>query len=160
GHLFRTMVTQSVLFATDLSALPPPFAVARLHGAWTRGVALLPRGEEELEEFLLERIAANGGSCLLDERATSLHIPRGTEAGIVVAGDERPSGGDFVIADMDGETLATLAGGEGIHKRALREWPRITSSIGRFVVSLVVRKEGLPEPLGPEALLIPAHASA
>jgi phytoene dehydrogenase-like protein len=160
GHLFRAIVTQSVLFATDLSALPPPFAVARLHGAWTRGLMMVPRGEEEVEEFLLERIVAHGGRCLLDERAASLHIRRGAAAGVVLDGDDHPSGGGFVITDMDGETLASLAGGEGIHKRALREWPRITSSVGRFVVSLVVRREGLPEPLGPEALLIPFHAAA
>ena len=42
GHAFRQIVTASVLFATDLSSLPPPFAVARLHGAWTRGVYALP----------------------------------------------------------------------------------------------------------------------
>jgi len=41
----------------------------------------------------------------------------------------RPS---FVIADTDGENIAASAG-RGIHKRAQREWPRITSSIGRFV---------------------------
>ncbi|WP_437733719.1 NAD(P)-binding protein [Sorangium sp. So ce1335] len=160
GHLFRSIVTQSVLFATDLSALPPPFAVARLHGAWTRGLMMLPRGEEELEEFLVERILAHGGRCLLDERAAAVHVRRGTAAGVVLDGDDHPSGSSFVITDMDGETLASLSGGEGIHKRALREWPRITSSVGRFVVSLIVRREGLPEPLGPEALLLPFPSSS
>jgi hypothetical protein len=70
------------------------------------------------------------------------------------------TGADFVISDGDGEMLADLAGGEGIHKRAQREWPRITSSIGRFVVSLVVRREGLPEPLGAEALIFPGDRLA
>jgi hypothetical protein len=58
---------------------------------------------------------------------------------------------------MDGESLTALTSGEGIHKRAQREWPRITSSVGRFVVSLVVRKEGLPEPLGPESFFLPGE---
>jgi len=154
GHLYRSIVSWSVLFATDLSALPPPFAVARLHGAWTRGVMTLPRAEEELEEFLIDRIQNHGGVCLLDERAVSLQINRGG-AGVLLDGADHPTGASFVIADIDGEELAGLAGGEGIHKRALREWPRITSSVGRFVVSLVVRKEGLPEPLGPEAFVLP-----
>jgi len=74
---------------------------------------------------------------------------------VVIDGDEAPTGASFVLADLDGETLAGLAGGEGIHKRAQREWPRITSSVGRFVVSIVVRREGLPEPLGPEAFVLP-----
>lgn len=160
GHLYRAITTQSVLFATDLSALPPPFAVARLHGAWTRGVMTLPRGEEEIEEFLVDRILAHGGQCLLDERTAALHIRRGAAAGIIVEGDDHPTGGSFIIADVDGESLAGLADGEGIHKRALREWPRITSSVGRFVVSLVVRNEGLPEPLGPEAFVLPLQPGA
>ncbi|MCC6557583.1 MAG: phytoene dehydrogenase [Polyangiaceae bacterium] len=160
GHLYRAIVQQSVLFATDLSGLPPPFAVARLHGAWTRGVMTLPRGEEELEEFLVDRILAHGGQCQLEERAASIHVRRGAAAGIIVEGDDHPTGGSFIISDADGETVAGLSGGEGIHKRALREWPRITSSVGRFVVSLIVRKEGLPEPLGPEVLVLPGAAPA
>ena len=155
GHAFRQIVTASVLFAADLSSLPPPFAVARLHGAWTRGVYTLPRGEEELEEFLVDRITAYGGRCLFDDRAASLHLRRGVSAGVTIDGDELPTGASFVLADTDGETLALLSSGEGIHKRAQREWPRITSSVGRFVVSLVVRRQGLPEPLGAHAFLLP-----
>ncbi len=157
GHFFRQIVSASVLFATDLSALPPPFAVARLHGAWTRGLFTLPRGEEELEEFLVERISAYGGRCLFEDRASGLHMRRGDAAGVIVDGDTIPTGASFVLADMDGEALAGLSGGEGIHKRAQREWPRITSSVGRFVVSLVVRREGLPEPLGAESFLLPGE---
>jgi phytoene dehydrogenase-like protein len=155
GHPFRQIVTSSVLFATDLSSLPPPFAVARLHGAWTRGVYLLARGEEELAEMLVDRISACGGRCQFDDRAASLHLRRGAAAGVLIDGDVQPTGASFVLADSDGETLALLSGGEGIHKRAQREWPRITSSVGRFVVSLVVRREGLPEPLGPHAFILP-----
>ncbi|MEO7327342.1 MAG: phytoene dehydrogenase [Minicystis sp.] len=157
GHFFRQIVSASVLFATDLSALPPPFAVARLHGAWTRGLFTLPRGEEELEEFLVERISAYGGRCLFDDRAAALHMRRGDAAGVIIDGDTVPTGASFVLADLDGETLASLSGGEGIHKRAQREWPRITSSVGRFVVSLVVRRDGLPEPLGAESFLLPGE---
>jgi phytoene dehydrogenase-like protein len=160
GHAFRQIVTASVLFATDFSALPPPFAVARLHGAWTRGVYTLPRGEEELEEFLVDRIEAHGGRCLFGDRAASLHLRRGASAGVVVDGDDVPTGASFVLTDADGESLAVLSGGEGIHKRAQREWPRITSSVGRFVVSLVVKRAGLPEPLGPEAFILPGDRPA
>lgn len=155
GHAFRQIVTASVLFASDLSALPPPFAVARLHGAWTRGVFTLPNGESELEEFLVERIDAYGGRCMLDDKATSIHLRRGIASGIVIDGDEHPTGASFVLTDRDGETLALLSGGEGINKRAQREWPRITSSVGRFVVSMIVRTEGLPVPLAPYAFLLP-----
>lgn len=157
GHLYRQIVASSVLFGTELSTLPPPFAVARLHGAWTRGLLRLPRGEMELEEMLVDRITAHGGRCLLDERAVSLQIKRGAATGVTIDGEDHLTGAEFVIADCDGEMLAGLAGGEGIHKRALREWPRITTSVGRFVVSLIVRREGLPAPLGDEVLIIPGE---
>ena len=160
GHAFRQIVTASALFATHLATLPPPFAVARLHGAWTRGVYTLARGEEELEEFLVDRIEAHGGRCLFGDRAASLQLRRGVAVGVVIDGDEAPTGASFVITDGDGEAVAGLCGGEGIHKRAQREWPRITSSVGRFVVSLVVRRAGLPEPLGPEAFVLPGDRPA
>ncbi len=155
GHFYRRIVRASVLFATHLSSLPPPFAVARLHGAWTRGLFALPGGEEELEDFLVERIGMHGGRCMLGDRALGIVTKRGVVSGVQIAGDEHPTGADFVITDLDGESLAGLAAGQGIHKRALREWPRITSTVGRFVVSLVVRSEGLPAPLAPEVLLFP-----
>ena len=160
GHAFRQIVTSSALFATHQATLPPPFAVARLHGAWTRGVYTLARGEEELEEFLVDRIEAHGGRCLFGDRAASLQLRRGVAVGVVIDGDEAPTGASFVLTDGDGEAVAALCGGEGIHKRAQQEWPRITSSVGRFVVSLVVRREGLPEPLGPEAFVLPGDRSA
>jgi hypothetical protein len=153
GHLVRQLVRGSVMFGTHLSTLPPPLAVARLHGAWTRGLLRLPDGEQELESMLIERIEAHGGRCALDSKATSLALRRGSIVGVHLDGEPDPIGCDYVITDDDGEALAALAAGQGIHKNALREWPRITSTVGRFVTSIVVRREGLPEPLGPEVLL-------
>ncbi|MEZ4300318.1 MAG: phytoene dehydrogenase [Polyangiaceae bacterium] len=160
AHLFRQIVTQSVLFATDFATLPPPFAVARLHGAWTRGVVHLTGGEDELEQFLLERIASYGGRAELGERVDALFLRRGAVAGARIDGDETPTGASFVVSDGNGEDLAELTSGEGIHRRAQREWPRISSHIGRFVASIVVRKEGLPQPLGREVFLLPSDSSA
>jgi phytoene dehydrogenase-like protein len=153
GHFYRQLVRASVLFGTYLSSMPPPFAVARIHGAWTRGLARVEQGEDDLERFLVDRVHAHGGRCILGAKAAGLHLKRGVVSGVVIDGDEHPTGCDFVVTDLDGEALAALAGGQGIHKRALREWPRITSTVGRFVTSVVVRREGLPEPLGSEVLL-------
>ena len=41
-----------------------------LHGAWTRGVARLAGGEDELTDFLLERVRAHGGEARMGDRAT------------------------------------------------------------------------------------------
>jgi len=155
GHFFRQVVQASALFATHVSSLPPPFAVARLHGSWTRGLVGLPRGEDDLVQFLVDRVEAHGGTCRLDMRASRIVLHRGDAAGVVLEGEDEETGADWIVTDLDGESLASFAGGQGIHKSALREWPRITSTVGRFVVSFVVRKEGLPEPLGPEVLLLP-----
>jgi phytoene dehydrogenase-like protein len=157
GHVYRRIVAESVRFATDFATLPPAFAVARLHAAWTRGVWALVGGEDELEQLLLERITANGGELALSDRAVGLEVRRSVAAGVQVDHIERPIGAGFVISDRTGEDLANLSGGEGISKRAQRDWPRITPSTGRFVVSLVVRSAGVPAPLGREALLLPGE---
>jgi len=156
SHLYRQLALATALFASDLSALPPPFAVARLHGAWTRGPLALPGGEEELESLLLDRIRAHGGRIDLEARAASLHLRRGGLAGVTLDGDREPTGAAFVVSDLDGESLAALSRGEGVHRRAQREWPRVTSGVGRFVVSIVVRREGVPRPLADEAFFVPS----
>jgi hypothetical protein len=159
GHAFRQLVATTALFGTDLSSLPPPFAVARLHGGWTRGLLTLPRGEEELEEFLLDRITAHGGVVDLGDRVAKILTRRSAVTGVQIDGDPSPISATFVITDLDGEGVAALSAGEGLHKRALREWPRITSTVGRFVTSIVLATEALPKPLGPEAFLLPAAAA-
>jgi len=154
GHPFRSVVLATVQHGTHLAALPPPFAVARIHGAWTRGLEVLAGGEDELEGLLVERIRAYGGRAELEGRAETLLVKRGRVSGVVIRGEKEPTGANFVITDGDGETVATLAGGKGIQSRALREWPRIGYPLARFVVSIVVRDEGVPTPLGPEALVL------
>jgi phytoene dehydrogenase-like protein len=159
GHPFRQIVDASVLFATDVSSRPPPVAVARLHGAWTRGLTVLPGGEEELEDFFVERIQAYGGVCRLGERASGLLLRRGVASGVTLDGDAQPTSAGFVVTDAEGERVAALSAGQGIHKRARREWPRITSGTGRFVVSIVAHTPGIPAPLGTEMFVLPGlHA--
>lgn len=154
GHPFRAVVAATVQHGTHLAMMPPPFAVARIHGSWTRGLEILPGGEEELEAMLVERIQAYGGRAELAWSAESLVVSRGRVAGVLVAGDREPIGASFVLTDTDGEGVAALSGGRGIQGRALREWPRMGYPMGRFVVSIVAREEGVPEPLGPESFIL------
>jgi phytoene dehydrogenase-like protein len=153
-HPYPRIVNDSVRFATDMALPPPAFAVARLHGAWTRGLVELRGGERELDDMLLERIEANGGAHLLDEKVASLEVRRGAVTGLRIDGETRAMGAGFVITDLAGEEVAALAGGLGISKYAQREWPRIVAGAGRYVVSLLVRAAGVPSPLAREALLV------
>ncbi len=158
-HPFRDVVELPAFFATHLDGYAmdlPAFALARLHGSWTRGVQALPRGELDLAEFLLERIEAHGGVCRLDGRATGLIVERGRLRGIVEDGEERPTGAGAILSSFSGETLADLAHGEGITKSARQRWPHVTATAGRFVVSLVVRAVGVPEPLPTESFIVPS----
>src|SRR5262249_36486816 len=134
-------------------------AAARLHGAWSRGVFAMTRGEDELGEFLLERIEAHGGGCQLAERVSRLLIEGGSAAGVLLDGDAAPIGASFVVSDGGGEQLAELSAGQGVYKRAEREWPEVVPSHGRFVVSVVVRTAGLPQPLGREMIVAPTSGS-
>lgn len=158
GHPYRLIVHYPALFATHLATSPnefAPFALARLHGAWTRGIQALDGGEDEAAEFLLSRILAHGGECRLDGRAISLVVRGGSVSGILQDGDEEVTSTNVVVTDLPGELVADLAGGDGITARARRQWPRLTAVAGRYVTSLVVRQEALPDPLPHEAFLTP-----
>ncbi|MCU0656091.1 MAG: phytoene dehydrogenase [Polyangiaceae bacterium] len=156
-HPYRAVVQQTVAFATDLAPGPrffPPFAAARLHGSWTRGLLGLPGGEDELTSFLCDRIAAHGGAVALAESADRVLAGRKGFEGVLLGGESGKVSGRFLLFDRSGEELAELAAGEGIAPAALREWPRVSPTVGRFVVSLVVRETGVPAALGREALLL------
>jgi phytoene dehydrogenase-like protein len=156
GHAYRTLASALVGFASHAAVESvPPLASARLQGAWSRGVFAMTRAEDELCEFLLERIEAHGGGCRLAERVSSLRIEGGAAAGVLIDGDAAPIGASFVVSDGGGEQLAELSAGQGVYKRAEREWPEVAPSHGRFVVSIVVRTAGLPEPLGREIVIAP-----
>src|SRR5580698_1071677 len=65
-HEYRAIVDVPTRFASHAVDLPD-FAVARLHGAWTRGVSRLAGGEQEVADFLVERLRAHGGESRLGE---------------------------------------------------------------------------------------------
>lgn len=161
GHPYRELALLPARFAADLESTSslPPFALARLHGSWTRGVQALDSGEDELEAFLIDRIEAHGGVCRLDGHAESLVVKRGAVSGVLEDGEEEPTGAGVVVTDLSGEAVADLASGDGITKSARERWPRLTASAGRFVVSLVVDSRAVPEPLGQEAFLVPRRES-
>ena len=154
GHVYRRIVRDSVQFVTDLATPPPAFATARLHGLWTRAPVRLHGGEQELERVLLERIELNGGRSQMTDRVTELEVRRGMVVGVRLDGEFSTIGTAYVVTDMPGEDLAALTSGAGISKRAQREWPRVVGTAGRFIVSAVAHREGVPDALGPEALLL------
>jgi hypothetical protein len=158
GHAFRELVTIPVEFGTHLAMSPaelPALALARLHGAWTRGISTLGEGEDELSEFLIDRIKAHGGVVDLSGRARALLVKRGRVTGVVQDGVDEPLGAGCVISDQIGESLAELSSGEGITKAARKDWPRVTAEAGRFVTSLVVKRALLPSALGKLAFVLP-----
>jgi phytoene dehydrogenase-like protein len=154
-HEYRAIVDVPTRFASHAVDLPD-FAVARLHGAWTRGVTRLAGGEQEVVDFLLERLKAHGGEARLGERAAQVVHKRGRVSGVVVDGDEDPTGVGFVVTDHTTRSLLDLTNDFDPPRRALAALPHLVPAEWRFVVSIVVRNEGLPEPLGGEAFLLPS----
>ena len=153
-HEYRAIVEVPSRFASHATELPE-FATARLHGAWTRGVSRLAHGEEELVEFLVDRVRAHGGEARLGERATRIEQKRGHVSGVVVDGDETPSGVEFVVTDHSTRALLDLTADFDPPRRALASLAHLVPAERRFVVSIVVREEGVPEPLADEAFLLP-----
>jgi phytoene dehydrogenase-like protein len=154
-HEYRAVVDVPTRFASNAVDLGE-FATARLHGAWTRGVSRLAGGEREVGEFLLERLRAHGGEAQLGERAARIVHKRGHATGVLVDGDEAPTGVGFVATDHSTRSLLDLATDFDPPRRALGALPHLVEAESRFVVSIVVRNDGLPEPLGTEAFLLPS----
>lgn len=158
GHPYRDIATLPAQFGTHLAASAeqlPALALARLHGAWARGVGHLAGGEQEFTQFMIERIEAHGGVCALERRAESLIIKNGAASAVLLDGDDEPTGAGAVISDQWGEALAELSGGVGLTRAAERDWPRLSPEAGRFVVSLLVRDAALPSALPEESFVLP-----
>ncbi len=154
-HDYRAIVDVPARFGSRVADLPD-FAVARLHGAWTRGVSRLAHGEEELVDFLVERIRAHGGEALLGGHAVRVVHKRGRATGVVLDGDEETTGVGFVVTDHTTRALLDLTSDFDAPRRALAALPHLVPAEWRFVVSIVARDEGLPVALADEAFLLPA----
>ncbi len=134
GHAYRELTTIPASFASNSAIFGgdfPPFALARLHGAWTRGgCRRSPEARTSSPNFLCERITAHGGVIELNRRATSLVTRRGVAIGVLEDGEEAPTGAGAVLSDQSGEALAALSGGEGVTKSARDDWPRLSAEAG------------------------------
>ncbi len=163
NHPYADIVRQSALFASHLApgARPhPPFSVARLHGLWTRGPLGMPGSEDDLTDFLAERVTALGGQVMFQERVLALHPTRGDTHQLQLDGTQAIVGATFLVTDDTGESLAQLSQGNGVERSARKQWPLVGQKAGRFTVSLVVHKDGLPEPLGAETIIFPRMPGA
>jgi hypothetical protein len=154
AHDYRTIVTVPATFASR-SVDPPEFAIARLHGAWTRGVVGLHAGEKDLVDFLVERVDGQGGHARLTDRVASIAHRRGRVSGVVIDGEDEETGVGFVVTDMGTRALLDLAIEFDPPRRALIALPQLARAESRFVLSIVVRTEGLPALLAEESFLLP-----
>lgn len=157
GHGFRAVMERSAVFSSnaglDVSSMST-LALSRLHGSWTRGVHSLPRGEQELEEFLTGRILAHGGMVHLEGRAERLVVKRGRVAGVIERGEDGLTAAEAIVSATTGEALAELSEGQGISPKARDHWPRVDIVGGRFVVNILVDSRVVPSPLPRESFLV------
>jgi hypothetical protein len=158
-HPYRTIGDVPVTFATDLAFSRSALSRARLYGAWTNHLAELVRGEADLVDFLVDRVHAHGGEAHLAGRATHLVARYGRATGVHVDGDDEPTGVQFVVTDMASAELLDVSSDYRPSRRALDARPRTVRAGERFVTSLLVRDEGLPEALGSECFLLSAPGS-
>ncbi len=158
-HPYRTVVDVTARFSADRAEPLSSFAVARLHGAWTRGLSCLAGGEDELADFLAERIRAHGGEVELAERAEKIVVRGGRATGVSVFGEDATVGVQFVVTDDTATSLLELAAAYEPPRRTLASLPDVRVASRRFVVSMLVRNEGLPAALGQEAFIVPRPPS-
>ncbi|MDB4995953.1 MAG: Lycopene beta cyclase [Myxococcaceae bacterium] len=154
-HAYRLIVEVPAQFASDLHGTLPPFAIARLQGAWTRGVVRLARGEEEITDFLVERVRAHGGEVALGDRASAITHRGGKVTGVVLDGSDASTGVQFVVSDLPTRTVLDLASGFVPSRRQLLALPMAAPRSRRFVVGIAVKDAGIPQALAAESFLIP-----
>jgi hypothetical protein len=160
-HPYRAALELPALFATNFGTKTTdisPLVLARLHGAWTRGVHALSGGEAEFESFFIERIESHGGTCRLTSRAVELVGRAGKIVGIVESGEEGVTGADAVVTNMNGEALASLIDPSSIRKHAREVWPHLSLLGGLFVVNAVLPTHAVPASLPEESFLAPKSA--
>jgi hypothetical protein len=159
-HPYRAVVDVTARFSADLDVSDlVPFAVARLHGAWTRGLSSLEGGEDELRDFFTERIKAHGGDVAADDRAERIIVRSGRCAGVATYGEEQITGVQFVVTSEPAASLLELAQTYEPPRRVLASLPIVSTVARRFVVSALVRDEGLPSALGRESFIVPRPPS-
>ncbi len=157
-HPYRDVFVMPAERASDLAGRLPPFALARLHGAWTRGVAALARGEDELTDFLQGRVRAHGGELRLGDRVRRLVMRSGKVAGVEIEGDPSTVGVQFVVSDGTAESLLGLARDARPGRRVLDRMPTTTALEHRFVTSVIAREEVVPAPLAVASFMVPDRA--
>ncbi len=113
-HDYRSIVEVTARF-TSYAVDLPEFALARLHGAWTRVVFGLARGEQDLVDVLLDRVRAHGGEARLTDRALRILHKRGRVAGILLDGDDAPTGVEYVVTDRPSRELLDLTSDFDLH---------------------------------------------
>lgn len=155
-HDYRAIMDLPVRFSSH-SIDVPEFALARLHGAWTRGIARLEGGEQELVDFLLERVCAQGGEAQVGHRAARITHRRGRVSGVVLDGDESATGVEFIVTDQSTRAVLDLTTDFDPPRRALAALPRLVPTERRVIVSIVCRDEGIPSRLADEAFLLPSE---
>ncbi len=154
----QEMVRGTVAFASSMSGELPLFATLRLHASYTRGISDFPSGEDELTEFLVERIRAHGGDVELGERVENVDVTRGAISSVKSSGTDARIGVGFLVTDMTAAQLLLLARVEP----SLRGGERGAQVLGAeqiFVTSVLVKSSGLPKPLCREAFLLPPLGS-
>jgi hypothetical protein len=120
----------------------------------------LPRGEEDIVDFLEGRVRAHGGETRLGGRVERVHTKRGKVTAVTLDGDESPTGVQFIVTDLDSRALLDRLADPDAGRRGAASLPELLPVERRFVVSMIVRDQGLPAPLADEAFLLPAPAVA
>ena len=96
-------------------------AVTKLEQEWFK--VQLAHDWDKLRQLLGDDFQLIESDGRLGDRARRIYVGRGGVTGVLIDGEGSATGAGFVVADSNGEQIAALARGEGILKRAEREWP-------------------------------------
>ena len=152
-HALRRIVFETGRHGSDATLLPS-FALARVHGSYTRGVLSLPGGEAELTSFLVDRVRAQGGEVRPEDRVVSIVQRGGKVRAVEIDGRAEPVGVSFVVSGGTLEELLRLAPTFPVPRKVADSFPELIPEEYRVCVNIIVRDEALPPPLGAEVFVL------
>lgn len=160
-HLYRSGALLPAQFAGNWAGARealPALSVARLSSQWLNHSVTFEGGDGGLEAFFVERIQAHGGICDLRDNATRIAVRRGKVTGVELNEGENSVGADCLVTDLPRDQILELAEVESAGREA-KDAPGLRPAVGRFVVSCLVRREALPEPLAQTSFFLPERGA-
>jgi len=155
GHPFRAAVLAQ---ARSVAGQDPdsmsPVELTRLHSLWSRGVRAVEGDHDGWRRLLFEKIQMHSGEVRERDRVEQVAVRRGKVVGVRIAGQDDPTGCQFVIVGGDAHAALSLLAEDVAGRRTAALRGLVRPKFLRYVVNVVLAAEGIPEGMARDVFLV------